>query len=268
MTRFALLFLRLSLAVAPGCTRDLDPCLKGSLVGDRCVLDEHSVPADAGESPPDEMDAATDSDSDRDAGAPWDDADDDVDAAQGDEREMDIVAMLPDGDADLDAAESDTDRSELDAPADAPPEATSDAVPDAGDSGAMCEIEDIARWHDFHLSSALITQVGSCWGTGPGCSSDTCPMSACLRQQLDISGCDTCIAGEATCAAVACADRCGTSTDNESCRACVCSHGCVDAFATCSGATLDVCADCDERTCTRISRLRPELIMTAGQLLL
>lgn len=270
MIRRAVLVLFLSLAVGTACTNDLDPCPEGaSLAGDRCAIQGAAMPQDAGK-PSGSMDAA-----------PEGGGEDDAALDGGDASEMETDAATPEQDADLDAAELDADGNELDAQADATPaplpdaasdsatDAASDAAVDAGDGAAnLCEAEDVARWYDFHLSSVLVTSIGSCWRTEPGCSSDSCPMLACLQQNLGIRGCETCIAEEAACVAAACAERCGASTDNESCRACACSNGCVLAFEACTGATLDVCADCDETTCANMSRLPPELIMAVLQLLL
>jgi hypothetical protein len=69
------------------------------------------------------------------------------------------------------------------------------------------------------------------------------------------------VRAEVACVAKSCTKACGASSNDDACRACACENGCVDAFDQCAGEALDVCADCDGKTCSNMSVLRPELIM-------
>jgi hypothetical protein len=272
VTRLASFVCLVPIVFGLGCTRVVDPCLDGaSLAGDQCVRDEVSrAGVDSGKSsqsvPAEDAGRETDV---RDIDA--DDDDDDDDDNGGDQNDAsDFEAVAPEADAELDAADTDAAGDggpDLDGapppPIDAAPDAAPDAASDAGDAGIkLCTPEDLTRWQDFHLSTQLVPQIGACWQADAGCSVDSCPMLECMRQDLGVVSCNACGLEEAACIAASCMERCGASGENEACRACACNHGCVAAFETCSGSSLDACADCDETTCTNQSRLPPELILT------
>jgi hypothetical protein len=229
-TRLGLLVGALALA---GCTRAVDPCGAGMYrVEDRCMSyspDAAKLPARVGALPePDFADASLDA-SDQDA----EPQDAQLRDAQPQDASSDATAS---SDAPVDAAEPQT-----------------------------CYPQDRSRWQEFHLSAQLASAIFGCaWP--PICSTRSCPNEQCLRVQVGVTSCSDCVAAETECILSECRRECGIASTSDSCRACLCSNGCLARFDQCARTNSDaICNGCTEMTCIVAPdpppALPPELIM-------
>ncbi len=118
-----------------------------------------------------------------------------------------------------------------------------DSGTDAAVPPQVCIEADIAAWEAFHLSSQLVSQIGSCTKT-LGCTPGApCAIDSCLRAAAGVEGCNTCASAEVTCVANECQKPCATS--DEQCRACACAAGCIGQFESCAERSMSVCTMCD-----------------------
>ena len=119
---------------------------------------------------------------------------------------------------------------------------TADGGPDGDVRTDTCLEADALRWDAFHGAEGLVGAIEAC-AVRERCFTPPCDLSPCLAPEAGAATCWTCIEEETDCGIERCQSACLRSDDDATCRACMCEAGCVDAFATCAGATGFVACD-------------------------
>lgn len=122
------------------------------------------------------------------------------------------------------------------------------ALPDAGDAKVSCEDTDGWVWAAAHEDQRLVDAMYRC-SVASLCSRRACSYSACVRTQLNVRACDTCVERELTCIADRCGAECAGNAAWADCLACACARGCPQRFAECEGTARPVCACTVQNRC-------------------
>lgn len=272
--------------LALGCTLP-DSCPKDTVrEKNRCIAvarDSEPTPVNPGEG--DDAGASPDSgqqdDSDGDAGENSDpdaepDATDDgaspMDASGAPEAESD-GATGADATLDTGGGEEGSQPIRTDADSSDGSGEPADARTDAQESGVVtnpfvCGEDALATWRRFQLGNLALLETERCYRIDPECADAVCDISSCMRSAAQISGCEACIRGELECMAKNCLAQCSGPDSFEFCRACACSHHCMEATRGCGESSVDVCGDCELHSCKRISVIPPIIMQVVDQSLI